>query len=288
MLVHGRDILAAANRQGYAVGAFNVNNMEQIQAVISAAEQKLAPVVIQISESAIKYAGLHCLSKLIINLAEQSFIPIVFHLDHGKTYDIVVQCIRNGLTSVMIDTSDLPLEDNIKKTAEVVKVAHACGVSVEAELGQITGHEDNFNVLVENSTLTTPEEAAFFVSETGIDSLAIAIGNSHGQYNMGMRPRLDFEQLKKIKELVHVPLVLHGASGLNQNDLKQAIICGIGKVNINTDLMQVFGEACKEILLTRLERYDVRKLCGRARDMMIELIKEKINILGSAKQCLGR
>ncbi|GHU85250.1 fructose-bisphosphate aldolase [Clostridia bacterium] len=287
MLTSGKEILTKANRQNYAVGAFNVNNMEQIQAVISAAEQKMAPVILQVTESTIKYAGLFCLSDFITNLAEKSFVPIALHFDHGTTYDLIIQCIRSGFTSVMIDASMFSLDENIKKTKEIVKVAHACGVSVEAELGRVSEAEGpyfNENESEDDAMFTDPTEAETFVNEAGIDSLGVSIGNAHGKYRKV--PCLNFERLREIKALVKIPLVLHGASGIAPDDLRLAIRNGINKVNTDTDLKQAFSDGLREIFLANSEECDVRKLGGRAREKMTEVVKEKINICGSTKMAL--
>jgi fructose-bisphosphate aldolase class II len=288
VLVSGKEVLTKANQQGYAVGAFNVNNMEQVQAVISAAEQKMSPVILQVTQSAIRYAGLLCLSDLVKSLAEKSFVPVVLHLDHGTTYDVIIQCIRSGFTSVMIDASMLSLDENIKETKEVVKAAHACGVSVEAELGEISGvGESNATGELgsENSAmLTDSAQAETFVNATGIDFLGVSIGNAHGEYKTP--PCLNFERLSEIKALVKIPLVLHGASGISQADLKLAVKNGINKVNIDTDLKQAFSDGFREVFLANPNECDVRKLCGRAREKMTEVVKEKINICGSTKMAL--
>jgi fructose-bisphosphate aldolase class II len=182
MLVTGKEILDKAHKEGYAVGAFNVNNMEILQAVIAAAEEEKAPVIIQTSEGAIKYAGIDYLSTLVRLAAEKATVPVALHLDHGTTFETIIGCIRNGWTSVMIDGSHHPLEENIAVTNEVIKIAHACGVSVEAELGRLGGVEDNISVDEKDARLTHPDEAVKFVKETGVDSLAIAIGTAHGKY----------------------------------------------------------------------------------------------------------
>jgi fructose-bisphosphate aldolase class II len=288
VLASGREILTRANQQGYAVGAFNVNNMEQVQAVISAAEQKMSPVILQVTQSAIRYAGLLCLSDLVKSLAEKSFVPVVLHLDHGTTYDVIIQCIRSGFTSVMIDASMFSLDENIKETKEIVKVAHACGVSVEAELGEVSSARDG-NVADGlgagyGAMFTDPVQAETFVNATGIDFLGVSIGNAHGKYKTP--PCLNFERLSEIKALVKIPLVLHGASGIAQDDLKLAVKNGINKINIDTDLRQAFGDGLREVFSANPSECDVRKLCGRAREKMIEVVKEKINVCGSTKMVL--
>lgn len=276
MLVTTKEILNQAQNAGYAVGAFNVSNMEQVQAVVAAAENEKAAVIIQASESALKYAGLEMLSSIVICAAQKSPVPIAFHLDHGTTFEMVEVCIKSGWTSVMIDASAYDFEFNIAKTKKVVEVAHKNNISVEAELGRIVGIEDQILVKEGNELFTDPDEAAEFVERTGVDSLAIAIGTAHGKYKG--EPKLDFERLKLIKSHVKVPLVLHGASGVSSSDLQQAIKLGINKINIDTDLRQAFADGCREIFAKNQQEYDIRKICGCARKKMFEVVSEKIRV----------
>ena len=218
MFVTGKYVLDKANKGNYAVGAFNINNMEILQSIIAAAEEKQAPVILQTSEGAIKYAGIEYIAAMVKVAAEKASVPVVLHLDHGTTYDTIMKCIKYGWTSVMIDGSHLPLDENIAATKDIIKVAHACGVSVEAELGRLGGIEDNINVDEKDARFTSPDEAVKFVAETGVDSLAIAIGTAHGKYK-GV-PKLDFERLQTIKALIpDTPIVLHGASGIPEEDI---------------------------------------------------------------------
>ncbi|MDR1354330.1 MAG: class II fructose-bisphosphate aldolase family protein [Oscillospiraceae bacterium] len=286
MIVSGKEVLGRANRQNYAVGAFNVSNMEQVQAVIAAAEQKKASVFIQISEAAINYAGLYCLTSLVLNLAERSFVPVVFHLDHGTSYDAIIQCIRCGLTSVMIDASAFPFAENVKMTQDVVKVAHACGVAVEAMLGAFSvplAAESNGNSGEPDSSVgeyADPAGAAQFVSETGVDALAITMGNKGNEH--AQEPSLFFQKLKEIKEKIKIPLVLHGASGVSDADLRSAVVHGVNKVNMDTELQQACFDGCRGVLRPGGEGiWDVRKLFGAARSRMTEVVKEKIGVLGT-------
>ena len=281
MLVTSKEILSKASDDNYAVGAFNINNMECLQAIISAAEEKDAPVIIQTTEGAIKYAGVEYLSAMVKIAAQNSKAPIALHLDHGTTYEIIVKCIASGWTSVMIDASKYNLEKNIQITKEIVKIAHSCGVSVEAELGKLPGIEDSINVSEEDALHTDPKEAELFVNETNIDSLAISIGTAHGLYK-GI-PKLDFERLSEINNLITIPLVLHGASGVSNSDLKEAIKRGINKINIDTDLRIAFAEGCKEIFKNDPSEYDPRKICGNARAMVQKVVEEKIFIFFNNK-----
>ena len=279
MLVTGKEILDKANKNYYAVGAFNINNMECLQAIISAAEAKEAPVIIQTSEGAIKYAGLDYLSAMVRLAAEKTRVPVALHLDHGTTYETIMKCIASGWTSVMIDASKHDLKTNIELTKEVVKVAHACGVSVEAELGKLSGVEEQISVSEKDAIYTDPREAVTFVEATGIDSLAIAIGTAHGVYKG--EPKLDFDRLKEIKSLLKMPIVLHGASGVGEEDLRKAVELGVNKINIDTDIRLAFKAGCQEVFENTPNEFDTRKICGRARIKMQEVVERKIEIFGS-------
>lgn len=279
MLVSGNDILLHAQKNQYAVGAFNINNMEIVQAIIDAADSLNAPVIIQASQGGIKYAGIEytaVIGKLAGRLAK---VPVTLHLDHGTDFDQVMLCIRNGFTSVMIDGSRFALEENIAYTKKVVEIAHACGVSVEAELGKIGGTEDHITVSEKDATFTDPEEARRFVEETGVDSLAIAVGTAHGVYKG--EPKIDYDRIKAIRQLVSIPLVLHGSSGVPYESLRKAISLGICKINIDTDIRASFAGAVKEYLLAHPDEIDPRKILGPARKAMTEVVKEKIQVFGS-------
>ena len=280
MLVTGKQILDKAHKEKYAVGAFNINNMEILQAVIEAAEEENSPVIIQTSEGAIKYAGIEYLSTMVHLAAKNAKVPVALHLDHGTTYETIIQCIRNGYTSIMFDGSHFPLEENIKATNEIIKIAHACGVSVEAELGRLGGIEDNISVDEKDATLTHPDEAAQFVKETGVDYLAIAIGTAHGKYKG--EPKLDFERLDTIKKLLDMPIVLHGASGVPDEAIKKAIQLGINKINIDTDIRLAFTEGVRSVIVNKPEEFDPRKICGPAKEEMKKVVKAKMRLFGSS------
>lgn len=280
MLVTGREILEHANKNGYAVGAFNVNNMEIVQAIIQAAEETNSPVILQASQGGIKYAGVEYIAALGKVAAEKTKVPVALHLDHGTDFQQIMLCIRNGFTSVMIDGSRYPLQENIDITKKVVEVAHAVGVSVEAELGKIGGTEDDITVDERDATFTDPAEAKLFVEETGVDSLAIAVGTAHGVYKG--EPNIDFDRIKKIKELVGIPLVLHGSSGVPAESIKKAVECGINKINIDTDLRIAFTQAMKAFLKENPDNIDPRKILTPAREAMKEVIKEKMVLFGSS------
>lgn len=280
MLVTGKAILNHAHQNGYAVGAFNINNMEIIQAIVAAAEAEKSPVILQASEGAIKYAGIEYLTAMVRVAAEKASVPIALHLDHGTTYSTIISCIRNGFTSVMIDGSHFNLQENIAATAEIVKIAHAAGVSVEAELGRLSGVEDQISVDEQDAIYTNPDEAAIFVKETGVDSLAIAIGTAHGKYK-GI-PKLDFNRLEKIKGLLNMPIVLHGASGISEEDIKKAVRLGVNKINIDTDVRQAFTDGIRSVIDGKPEEFDPRKICGPAKKLMTEVVTGKIQMFGSS------
>lgn len=300
-LVTTKQLLAKATKQHYAVGAFNVNNLEILQAIIWAAEKQCSPVIVQTSEGAIKYAGLEELHAMIRTLAERSSIPMALHLDHGKDLELIKKCIRIGYTSVMIDGSKLPLEQNAVVTKKVVSWAHKKGVSVEAELGTIGGAEDL--VSSRNIILADPEVVHEFVQKTGCDSLAVAIGTSHGAYKFSGNPHLDLKRLQQIRKKTSIPLVLHGASsvpewllrtavqygaffppakGVPEEQLKQAIKLGIAKINTDTDLRLACDAGIRQFLSQKPEDFDPRHILGAARTVMQRVVEHRMSLFGSS------
>lgn len=279
MLVTTRELLEHAQENKYAVGAFNVNNMEIIQAIIEAAEETQSPVILQASQGGLKYAGVEYIAGLGKIAAHNASVPVAIHLDHGTDFEQIMQCIRHGFTSVMIDASKHQLDENIAMTKKVVEVAHAVGVSVEAELGKIGGTEDDITVDAREATFTDPEEAKRFVEETGVDSLAIAIGTAHGPYKG--EPKLDFDRLGVIRGKIDTCIVLHGSSGVPEEALKKAISMGVSKINIDTDVRMAFAKGVKELVAAKPEEYDPRKILGPAKEEMKKAIKEKMEIFGS-------
>jgi fructose-bisphosphate aldolase class II len=282
MLVTGKELLLDAQKKGYAVGAFNINNMEIIQAIIEAAEESNSPVILQASQGGIKYAGIEYISALGKLAARNAKVPVALHLDHGTDFDQVMLCIRHGFSSVMIDGSRFPLEENIAYTKKVIEVAKAVGVSVEAELGKIGGTEDHITVDEKDATFTDPQEALRFVNETDVDFLAIAVGTAHGVYKG--EPKLDFDRIKAIRETISVPLVLHGSSGVPEDALKKAISLGISKINIDTDLRIAFAEGVKNFIKDNPTNIDPRKILSPAKEQMKAKIKEKMEIFGSVNK----
>ncbi|MDO4582217.1 MAG: class II fructose-1,6-bisphosphate aldolase [Bacillota bacterium] len=281
-LVPMKELLTAAERGKYAVGAFNCNNMEIIQAIISAAELERSPVIVQASQGAIKYAGIDYIVGLTRIAAGLTDIPIALHLDHGTSYEQAVACVEHGFTSVMVDGSKYPLEENIELVRRVLAVARPQGVSVEGELGKITGTEDDIFVSEKESMYTDPEEACYFVEQTGVDALAIAIGTAHGQYKG--EPKLDLERLSVIDGLTDVPIVLHGSSGVPDDTIREAIARGVRKVNIDTNIRERFMAAARAALAADPEQLDPRKILAPAREAMIEIVREKMRVFGSSNR----
>jgi fructose-bisphosphate aldolase class II len=273
-------LLQQAQQEGYAVGAFNANNMEIVQAIIQAAEAEKSPVIMQASQGAIKYAGLEFITGMVKIAAENSPVPVALHLDHGTDFNQVIRCIRSGFTSVMFDGSKLSLKDNIATTRKILEIANPIGVSVEAELGKIGGTEDEVHVETREAAFTDPEEARYFVEQTGIKSLAIAIGTAHGQYKG--EPRLDFERLATIKRLVNIPIVLHGSSGVPDEAVRKAISLGVCKVNIDTNIREAFVGAIRAVVQARPKEIDPRQILGPARDAAVAIIREKMRVFGSS------
>jgi fructose-bisphosphate aldolase class II len=278
-LVTLTEMLNQAEQGHYAVGAFNANNLEIVQAIIGAAAKRKSPVIIQASQGALRYAGLEQITAMVKAGAQRAQLPVCLHLDHGTDFDQVMCCIRSGFSSVMIDASAYPLGENIQRTKEVVAVAKAVGVSVEAELGRIGGTEDEVSVSEREAFFTDPEEAGQFVRETGIDALAVAIGTAHGPYKG--EPKLDLNRLEAIKAVVDIPIVLHGASGVPATAIKAAVERGVRKINIDTELRQAFTNKMRQVLLAKPDEYDPRKILGPAREVLQKAVQEKMELFGS-------
>lgn len=279
-LVTVKELLDKAEKGRYAVGAFNCNNMEIVKAIVKAAEAENAPVIIQASQGAIKYAGLEYIVALVKVAAAGTSVPVALHLDHGTSFEQVIKCIRKGFSSVMIDGSKLPLDENIALTRKVIEIAAAVGVSTEAELGKIGGTEDDITVKDKDAMMTDPQEAKTFVENTGVDALAVAIGTAHGQYKFD--PELDFERLAKIRSLVSVPIVLHGSSGVPDKDIEKAISLGVRKVNIDTNIREAFVRGIHGVIKKDPGEIDPRKILGPAMDEMTAIVREKIRLFGSS------
>jgi fructose-bisphosphate aldolase class II len=300
-------MFAAAYEGGYAVGAFNVNNMEIIQGIVQAGQKLNAPLILQVSKGARAYANHAYLVKLVEAALETTGLPIALHLDHGPDFDTCKSCIDGGFSSVMIDGSHLPYEDNVAETRRVVEYAHARGVTVEGELGQLAGVEDDVNVSAEDASYTKPEQVEDFVARTGVDSLAIAIGTSHGAFKFkpGTKPQLRFDILEEVaRRLPGFPIVLHGASsvpqefvaeinryggamddaiGIPEDMLRQAARMAVCKINIDSDLRLALTAALRKHLAENPKHFDPRQYLKPARDAIQAMVEHKINnVLGCA------
>ncbi|NLS44847.1 MAG: ketose-bisphosphate aldolase [Firmicutes bacterium] len=280
-LVTSEKVLKKAQAGGYAVGAFNANNLEYVQAIVEAAEEERAPVILQASQGAIKYAGLEMIVAMVRTLAEAATVPVVLHLDHGRSFEQNVKCLRAGFTSLMYDGSKLPYDENAAITRKVVEMAHVVGVPVEAELGQVP---DAGKVTMEEveAFMTDPDEAKKFVEETGLDFLAVAVGSIHGMKSQAAE--IDIDRTKKIADLTGVPLVLHGASGVTDEGYKAGIKAGICKINIATELNKAFTRGMHDALAKNPNEIDPRKIAGVGREYVKEAIKAKMRLFG----CSGK
>lgn len=276
-IINTNEMLADAKQKHYAVGAFNVENMEFVQAVIWAAEEMNSPVIVQTSVNTLKYATPEMFINMVRTCAETVKVPVAIHLDHGSTLFNIMTCVKAGYKSVMFDGSMLPYESNVEKTRLVVELCKSIDVSVEAELGAISGKE---GAPEESTSLyTDPDVAVDFVNRTGVDSLAVSIGTVHGLYKA--TPKLDYERLTTIKNCIEAPLVLHGASGLTVDYLRECIARGITKVNIATELRCAWSETARQYMSENPKVFDPKKASKLAREAVMNVVKEKILILGS-------
>ena len=306
-LVTTKKMFEDAYKGGYAVGAFNVNNMEIIQGIVQAGEKLNAPLILQVSAGARKYANHVYLVKLVEAASETSGLPIALHLDHGPDFETCKSCIDGGFTSVMIDGSHFPYEENVALTKKVVEYAHAHGVVVEGELGQLAGIEDDVNVSAEDDSFTKPEQVQDFVERTGVDSLAIAIGTSHGAYKFkpGQKPQLRFDILEEVgRRLPNFPIVLHGASsvvpefvetinkfggalddaiGIPEEMLRQSATMAVCKINIDSDLRLAMTAAIRQYMAENPTHFDPRQYLAPARAAIQGMVEHKIQtVLGCA------
>ena len=307
-LVTTKEMFEKSMKEGFAIGAFNVNNMELIQGIVDAAAENNSPVILQASSSAIKYARINYLMKMVeAAVEEHPNIPIAIHLDHGPDFETCKMCVDNGLTSVVFDGSKYDFEENIRLTKEVVDYAHAHGVVVEAELGKLAGIEDDVNVSASDAMYTDPAQAEEFVRRTGVDSLAIAIGTSHGAYKFKGEAKLRFDILKQIKERIpNTPIVLHGAStvipelvnmcneyggnipgakGVPDEILHEASISGVSKINVDTDLRLAMTAGIRKVFVEDPSAFDPRKYLIPARELVKETVSHKMkDVFGSANK----
>ena len=304
-LVNTKEMFEKAYNGGYAIGAFNVNNMEIVQGITEAAKEENAPLILQVSKGARKYANHTYLIKLVEAAIQETDLPICLHLDHGDSYELCKSCIDGGFTSVMIDASSKPFEENIAITKQVVEYAHDHNVVVEAELGTLAGIEDEVKVSAEDSSYTRPEDVQEFVEKTGCDSLAIAIGTSHGAYKFkpGTKPQLRFDILEEVsKRLPGFPIVLHGSSsvpqefvelinkyggnmpgaiGIPEEQLRQAASMAVCKINIDSDLRLAMTASIRQFFAEHPEKFDPREYLGPGREAIKAMVKHKlVDVLG--------
>lgn len=271
---NSKEILLKAQKEGFAIPAFNIHNLETIKIVVETANELKSPVILAGTPGTFDYAGRDYIQAISETAAKKYVIPIVLHLDHHTNINDIKESLELGTKSVMIDASHCDYEENIKIVSEVVNLSHKYNATVEAELGMLGGKEDDLVVDEKDSKYTNPKQAADFVKKTGIDSLAVAIGTAHGLYKE--KPKLDFERLKEIREFVDIPLVLHGASGIPNEDVIKTISLGITKVNIATELKIPFSNELRKYLIEHPQENDPRKYMKDAKESMAKVVKEKI------------
>ncbi|HHY73826.1 MAG TPA: class II fructose-1,6-bisphosphate aldolase [Bacillus bacterium] len=284
-LVSMTEMLNKAKNEGYAVGQFNINNLEYTQAILQAAQAENSPVILGVSEGAGKYmGGFKTVVAMVKALIEdyKITVPVAIHLDHGSSFEKCVEAMYAGFTSVMIDGSHFPLEENIALTKKVIDVAHTLGISVEAELGRIGGQEDDLVVDEAEAMYAIPSECEQLVRETGVDCFAPALGSVHGPYKG--EPKLGFDRMKEVMELTGIPLVLHGGTGIPTKDIQKAISLGTAKINVNTENQITSTKTIRKILEEKQELYDTRKFMGPARDTIKETVIGKIREFGSSNK----
>jgi fructose-bisphosphate aldolase class II len=274
MLVSGQTLLDEAVRGGYAVGSFNTYNLEITKAIIAAAEARNAAIFLSVGGGALDYGGFAPLSQLVLAAAREATVPVAVHLDHSPDVATCERCLSVGFTSLMIDGSHMPLEDNIALTRQAVELAD--GIPVEGELGGVGGDEDSSGEQETTIPMTDAEQARVFVEQSGVASLAVAIGNALGVYKG--EPKLDFARLEALRDAVRVPLVLHGASGLRDDDLRRAISLGVRKINVNTEIRQALFHSLEQSLETPSKGFDVTRLFGAAMKAMQQAVEDKLAV----------
>jgi len=278
--VTNNELLSKAKEQGYAVGAFNTNNLEITLSIAEAAASERSPVILAVSPGAMEYAGVAYLAAIARVASESVDVPMSLHLDHGTSMEHVESALDHGFSSVMIDGSKLPFEENVGLTRKAVKLARGKGASIEGELGRLVGSEDAVSVSEREASMTDPDQAAEFVERTGVDALAVAIGNAHGWYKG--RPDLDFGRLRAIKSKVGTFLVLHGASGIPDDMIREAGSIGVDKINIDTEVRDAFRQAVAGFVAANPEVIDPRKILMPSREAMREVVARKIRLFGCA------
>ena len=284
-LVYIKEIVKKAQCGKYGVGAFNTQNLEITLGIVRGAVAMRAPVIIQVSETTIEYSGLKPITHIVQTIAKNLAVnvPVALHLDHGRKFQSVVECISAGFSSIMMDASDLPFDENVALTRRAVEYAHKRGVWAQGELGRLKGIEDVIKVKEREAFMTDPKEAEEFVRRTRVDTLAVSIGNIHGiaKFLKGV-PKLDIGRLKEISKRVKIPLVLHGASGIKQDEIKRAVKLGINIINIDTEIRLAFTDTVKKILKRDPKIYDPRKVLNPTIDAVAKVVEEKIRMFGSA------
>lgn len=281
-LVSSKELLDDAYRNHYAVGAFAAHNLEILRAVCERADKLGAPIIIQTTPGTLKYLGVERAVSMVKATADAVKIPIALHLDHGDSFETAMRCLRAGFTSIMIDGSHLPFEENIKLVSAVVRAAKPMGVPVEAELGTIGGVEDDLAVEEAAALLTDPSAAKIFVEQTKIDFFAPAFGTAHGLYKK--EPELHYDILRDIKELIDIPIVMHGASGVPDESVKRALQYGVAKVNFSTELKVAFAREVRNYLIDHPAESDPRKYFVTAMEAVADIVEEKIEMLGSSQK----
>ncbi|OZB96437.1 class II fructose-1,6-bisphosphate aldolase [Paenibacillus sp. XY044] len=281
-LVSSTSLLQEARAKQYAIGAFNVHTLEMLQAVVEAAEEAQSPLIIQSTVGTVKHLGAEYIAAAARVAADHASVPIALHLDHCNDFSVIISCIRAGYTSVMIDASHSPFEENVAMTQKVVEAANAVGINVEAELGKVGGVEDDIIVDERDALLADPKECAEFVERTGVHTLAPAIGTAHGIYKG--TPNIDFDRIGRIAEAVDVPLVLHGGSGIPEEQVKRAVSLGMAKMNVATELRILFSDAIKHVFAENPEENDPRKYMVPAKKALKAAVIEKMRLCG----CAGR
>lgn len=279
-LVTSYEIFKKARKEKFAIGAFNANNMEMVSAIIEVAEEEKAPVFLQISQGAIKYAGLEMATAMVRTAAELASVPVILHLDHGTDYYQNIKCLRIGFTSLMFDGSALQFEKNVEITQKIVDMAHACGLPVEAELGKVPGTEDKLTPQDVEGLKTDIDEAKRFYELTKCDSLAISVGSVHRMKTS--EAKLDIKRIKEINAVVQIPLVLHGASGVAYDSIKEAIQNGVCKVNVATQLNLAFIRGTAEVIKSKPDESDIRKILIKGKEATKEVIRKYIQLFGSS------
>lgn len=281
-LVSSTPMLQKARKEGYGICAFNVHTLEMLQGVVEAAEETQSPLILQTTVGTVKHLGADYVAAAAKVAADRSSIPIALHLDHCTDLDIIVRCIRAGYTSVMIDASMHPFEENVRQTKEVVRMANAIGINVEAELGKVGGVEDDIVVSEDDALMADPDECVRFIELTGVSTLAPAIGTAHGIYKGD--PNIDFSRIETIAKKVSVPLVLHGGSGIPENQVKRCVSLGMAKMNVATEIRIVFSDAIKAVFMENPNENDPRKYMIPAKKALKEAAIEKMRLTG----CIGK